>query len=46
LDFLTAFVQQARDNFLRFYSLADLQLQMSRYLRRANRIPMAVLGNL
>lgn len=31
-------------NFLRFYSLADLQLQMSRYLRRANRIPMAVLG--
>lgn len=31
-------------NFLRFYSLDDLQLQMARYLRRANRIPMAVLN--
>lgn len=31
-------------NHLKFYSYADLQLQMKRYLRRANRIPMAVLG--
>ena len=31
-------------NYLRFYSLEDLQLQMKRYLRRSNRIPMGVLG--
>lgn len=31
-------------NHLRFFSLEDLQLQMKRYLRRANRIPMSVLG--
>lgn len=31
-------------NFLRFYSYDDLLLQMKRYLRRSNRIPMAVLG--
>jgi transposase InsO family protein len=31
-------------NYLRFYSLEDLQLQMRRYLRRSNRIPMSVLG--
>lgn len=31
-------------NYLRFYSFEDLQRQMKRYLRRANRIPMAVLG--
>ena len=31
-------------NHLKFYSYADLQLQMKRYLRRANMIPMAVLG--
>ena len=31
-------------NYLRFYSLEDLQLQMKRYLRRSNRIPMSVLG--
>ncbi len=31
-------------NFLRFYSYEDLQLQMKRYLRRANNIPMCVLG--
>lgn len=31
-------------NFLRFYSLSDLKEQMYRYRRRANRIPMAVLG--
>ena len=31
-------------NYLRFYSFADLQEQMKRYLRRANNIPMAVLG--
>lgn len=30
-------------NHLRFYSYADLQLQMKRYLYRSNRIPMAVL---
>lgn len=30
--------------FLRFYSYEDLQLQMSRYLRRSNRILMSVLG--
>ena len=31
-------------NHLKFYSYEDLQIQMKRYLRRANRIPMAVLG--
>lgn len=31
-------------NHLNFYSYEDLQLQMKRYLRRANNIPMAVLG--
>ena len=31
-------------NHLSFYSYEDLQLQMKRYLRRANNIPMAVLG--
>ena len=31
-------------NYLRFYSFEDLQLQMKRYLRRSNRIPMSVLG--
>lgn len=31
-------------NHLKFYSLEDLQLQMKRYLRRSNRIPMSVLG--
>ena len=31
-------------NFLRFYSYQDLQVQMSRYLRRSNNIPMQVLG--
>lgn len=30
-------------NFLKFYSYNDLILQMKRYLRRANNIPMAVL---
>jgi len=31
-------------NFLRFYSFDDLKIQMYRYMRRSNRIPMAVLG--
>lgn len=31
-------------NYLRFYSLEDLQMQMKRYLRRSNRIPMSILG--
>ena len=31
-------------NHLKFYSLEDLQLQMKRYLRRSNHIPMSVLG--
>lgn len=31
-------------NYLHFYSFADLQEQMKRYLRRSNNIPMAVLG--
>ena len=31
-------------NFLTFYSFDDLKAQMYRYMRRANRIPMAVLG--
>ena len=31
-------------NHLKFYSYADLQLQMKRYLGRSNRIPMSVLG--
>ena len=31
-------------NFFTFYSYEDLQLQMKRYLRRSNRIPMQVLG--
>ena len=31
-------------NYLSFYSFADLQEQMKRYLRRSNAIPMAVLG--
>lgn len=31
-------------NHLKFYSFEDLQLQMKRYLRRSNRIPMRVLG--
>ena len=31
-------------NFLKFYSYEDLQIQMKRYLRRSNRIPMSVLG--
>lgn len=31
-------------NYLKFYSFDDLQLQMKRYLHRANDIPMAVLG--
>ena len=30
-------------NFLRFYSYDDLNMQMYRYMRRSNRIPMAVL---
>lgn len=30
--------------FLKFYSLEDLQLQMKRYLKRSNNIPMQVLG--
>ena len=36
--------QQRFYNYLRFYSYEDLQLQMKRYLRRSNRIPMSVLG--
>jgi transposase InsO family protein len=31
-------------NYLKFYSYNDLLLQMQRYLRRSNNIPMAVLG--
>lgn len=31
-------------NFLRFYSLDDLQIQLKRYLKRSNRIPMSVLN--
>lgn len=31
-------------NHLSFYSYDDLQVQMKKYLRRANNIPMAVLG--
>ncbi|MCD8001062.1 MAG: hypothetical protein LUE95_00475, partial [Oscillospiraceae bacterium] len=31
-------------NYLSFYSCEDLQIQMKRYLRRSNRIPMSVLG--
>ena len=31
-------------NYLKFYSLDDLQLQLKRYLYRSNRIPMSVLG--
>ena len=31
-------------NFLSFYNYKDLNLQMKRYLHRANRIPMQVLG--
>ena len=31
-------------NFLNFYSFNDLKVQMYRYMRRANNIPMAVLG--
>ena len=31
-------------NYLKFYSYEDLQLQMKRYLRRSNRIPMCVLA--
>ena len=31
-------------NHLSFYSYEDLQIQMKRYLRRSNRIPMSVLG--
>ena len=31
-------------NHLSFYFLEDLQLQMKRYLRRSNEIPMSVLG--
>lgn len=31
-------------NFLKFYSYEDLLVQMKRYLRRANNIPMAVLN--
>ena len=31
-------------NFLSFYSFNDLKEQMYRYMRRSNRIPMAVLG--
>lgn len=31
-------------NHLSFYSYDDLQLQLKRYLRRSNRIPMSVLG--
>lgn len=31
-------------NYLSFYSLEDLQLQMKRYLYRSNRIPMAILN--
>lgn len=31
-------------NYLKFYSLDDLQIQMSRYLYRSNNIPMSVLN--
>ena len=31
-------------NFLKFYSYDDLLLQMKRYLRRSNNIPMQILG--
>lgn len=31
-------------NYLRFYSYSDLLIQMKRYMNRANRIPMKVLG--
>ncbi|MBQ7120537.1 MAG: integrase core domain-containing protein, partial [Oscillospiraceae bacterium] len=31
-------------NFLKFYSFDDLQLQLKRYLKRSNNIPMSVLG--
>lgn len=31
-------------NYLKFYSYDDLMIQMKRYLRRSNQIPMAVLG--
>ena len=36
--------QERLYNFLRFYSLGDLKVQMYRYMRRSNGIPMAVLG--
>ncbi|MBQ8554635.1 MAG: IS481 family transposase, partial [Clostridia bacterium] len=38
------FDQERFYNFLSFYSYDDLLIQMKRYLYRANRIPMAVLG--
>ena len=38
------FDQERFYNYLRFYSYDDLLLQMKRYMRRSNRIPMAVLG--
>ena len=31
-------------NYLRFYSYEDLLIQMKRYMRRSNRIPMTILG--
>ena len=31
-------------NYLKFYSYDDLLIQMKRYLKRSNNIPMAVLG--
>lgn len=38
------FDQERFYNYLSFYSFEDLQNQMKRYLYRANRIPMSVLG--
>lgn len=37
-------VQERFYNFLCFYSLDDLKIQMYRYMRRSNRITMAALG--
>ena len=33
-------------NYLKFYSMEDLHLQASRYLKRSNNIPMSVLNYL
>ena len=44
LNAVTGMIRSGFYNHLHFYNYNDLLLQMKGYLRRANRIPMKILG--